>query len=800
MRRKEEMKHKSASYLAAIGLLMVLFALLIFGSQRVSITTDEMAYVAEGYALLAQGKEALWAASTNMSPPLLNVIEASLVYMADPNLSVRQMAGWGVWWRSFVADFAFQVFRVERAEIGWYRFDPPLAPSKYTPPASKIVQSEMAARIPIMLLTVLLGAIVFRWGKDIWGPTAGLLALFVLTFDPTLLAHGRLSTTDVGLTTFGTAALYMAWRWTARPSWRRALGTGALLGATLLVKSSGVLWTTAAGLVLIGNMACRRDREEISRFLIQGAAAAGLSLLLIWACYGFTWGPVKGLPISLPAPAYWEAFQAQALRSSHWVFALGIRKLGHWWWYQPLAFLIKNPLPFLLSLVVGAISLSSRPFAPRQAFTLAVFPILYAGASLKWGVNIGYRYLLPIHPLLYLLIAGGLSHLIENKAHWQRWLVGALLIWQAVETVSTYPNEIAYFNQLVGGPRGGYRYLSDSNVEWGQSSHVLYEYAREHPDVQIKRPAYKLLPSPGRYLVNATQLQGMNIDDPFAYEWFRHREPVGRVSDTLLLYDVPPRELAWFAQCDIPAIPLDEAAVLAGIGPMNWREVEFDCRQAWLYPFGGAQSGIYALHHDLTRERGMSLPSLLRQPPALVDSFIGRHLNRASLSFEHEISDAQSPAFLLYDMPAAAPVPPRTLAYPTVAETAPASLSNSRPVSAPLTLGPLVFLGATAYRDGDSLDVETWWQATSEPITRPLSIMAHLLTAQGATLQVRDGLGVSPQALQAGDIVVQRHRFSRPPQGTALWLRTGAYWLDTSKRLPITNAPEADAIFIKLIQ
>ena len=793
------MKHKSACHLAAIGLLLILFGLLTFGSQRVSITTDEMAHVAAGYAILAQGKEAHWVAPLHITPPLLNIIEASLVYLTNPNLSLRQMSGWGIWWRSFVADFAFQVFRVERAEIGWYRFDPPLAPAKYTPPAFEPAQSEMTARLPIMLLTVLLGAIVFRWGQDLWGPTAGLLALFVLTFDPTLLAHGRLSTTDAGLVTLGTAALYVAWRWTDGPSWRWALATGTLLGATLLAKSSGVLWAAAVGLMLIGNMACRRDREALSRFLIQGAVAAGLSLLLIWACYSFTWGPVKGLPISLPAPAYWEAFRAQALRDSHWVFALGIRKLGHWWWYQPLAFLIKNPLPFLLSLVTSAITWLSRPLAPRQAFTLALFPVMYVGVSLKWGVNIGYRYLLPVHPFLYLLIAGGLCYLIGSKVRWQRWLVGALLIWQAIEVASVFPNEIDYFNQLVGGPQGGYRYLSDSNVEWGQSSHILYEYARQHPDVQIKRPARKLLPPPGRYLVNATQLQGMNIDDPFAYEWFRHREPVGRVSDTLLLYDVSPRQVAWFAQCDSPAIPLDEVAIAAGIGPTSWREVEFDCRQTWLYPFGGAQSGIYALHHDLTRERGPSLPSLLRLPPAPVDSFIGRHLDGASLSFEREISDAQSPAFLLYDMPPAALIPPSTLAYPVVAETVPASLANSRPVSTPLALSPLVFLGASAHTEGGSLDVETWWQATGEPITRPLSIMAHLLTEQGKVLGVADGIGISPSYLRVGDIFVQRHRFLKPPEGTQLWLRTGAYWLDTMKRWLVVDTQEADAIFAPLI-
>ena len=113
--------------------------------------------------------------------------------------------------------------------------------------------------------------------------------------------------------------------------------------------------------------------------------------------------------------------------------------------------------------------------------------------------------------------------------------------------------------------------------------------------------------------------------------------------------------------------------------------------------------------------------------------------------------------------------------------------------------GPLVFLGAKCYNEKDGLEVETWWQVAEGTISRPLSIMAHLLTEQGKVISVADGVGVSPSAWEASDVVIQRHRFSNlPPGKKGGWLRTGAYWLDTMERWTIPNVPGSDALFVRL--
>ena len=120
-------------------------------------------------------------------------------------------------------------------------------------------------------------------------------------------------------------------------------------------------------------------------------------------------------------------------------------------------------------------------------------------------------------------------------------------------TIRVFPYEISFFNELVGGSDGGYRYLSDSNVDWGQSFDVQQAYLQENPETQYRSPTAKYHPAAGRYLVGGSRLQGAGMADPDAYEWFRHQEPQAVLAHSLLIYDVPPVELNWIAQCEKPA-------------------------------------------------------------------------------------------------------------------------------------------------------------------------------------------------------------------------------------------------------
>ncbi|WP_347242880.1 hypothetical protein, partial [Thermogutta sp.] len=488
----------------------------------------------------------------------------------------------------------------------------------------------------------------------------------------------------------------------------------------------------------------------------------------------------------------------------------------------PLAFLIKNPLPFILAFALSWLCLIRYPF-PSLPMLLGLFSLLYTLTSLIGGMNIGYRHFLPVHPLVYLVIGRGLTLWLSSRRPIWRQVVGFIMgLWYILGMVKIFPYEIAFFNELVGGPQNGYHYLIDSNLDWGQGYKALRRYLLEHSGPVPKLvyqytyipPEYYGIhadsfpvgtgippfilpfhPAAGRYIISITTLQqGWPGND--VYFWFRQMKPSTTIGFSFFVYDVHSSPLHWIAQCSVPSVPLSDSVIEYGFGQHNLRRVEFDCTSGWIYPFAGAHPGVYSFHHDLLKERRRTFPSLLPAPPEPRDPLIARHLSQTRLSVEMNRYTADYPAFVLYEQEKP-PLLPNS--QTVIAGRAEIGLNpGGIQVVTPVTLsGPLMFLGTSVVRDGTDLDVETWWRVTEGPITRPFSIMGHLLTPAGEVLGVSDGLAVDPVQLLPGDILVQRHRFSGVT-GEAFLLRTGAYWLDTMERWPLAEQPDSDMIFVNL--
>ena len=135
--------------------------------------------------------------------------------------------------------------------------------------------------------------------------------------------------------------------------------------------------------------------------------------------YGFDIGPVPDwLSVSVPAPMHWRGLLYHSNQAAqNLVFALGQVKRGHWWWYFPVAFLLKNPLPLLFGLLISAIVWIQELDFNRLGFTWLIFSVIYIGVALFQGPNIGYRHLLPVHPFMYLFLASILNApgIVENQ-------------------------------------------------------------------------------------------------------------------------------------------------------------------------------------------------------------------------------------------------------------------------------------------------------------------------------------------------------------------------------------------------
>jgi hypothetical protein len=181
-----------------------------------------------------------------------------------------------------------------------------------------------------------------------------------------------------------------------------------------------------------------------------------------------------------------------------------------------------------------------------------------------------------------------------------------------------------------------------------------------------------------------------------------------------------------------------------------------------------------------------------------IDNFTARHLHNSSMA-ARERRDQEFPAFGVYAWSAKNLPINHPSAIPAPAESTPNDLTIKIDQSAlPYMEEGLTFLNVNRIESSNVLEVETWWRVEKGPINRPLSIMAHLITEQGHTLEISDGLSASPLSWEAGDIIVQQHTFAASCKyNPKLWLRTGVYWLDTFERWKV-NSTSDDAIFISL--
>src|SRR5207245_9340135 len=93
---------------------------------------------------------------------------------------------------------------------------------------------RLAVRAASMLFAVALAVIVWRWAGQLLGPVGALAALWLVVFDPTVLAHGKQVTSDVAVTAFMVAAVYAYWRYRQAGSrWPLVACAAATAGAIL---------------------------------------------------------------------------------------------------------------------------------------------------------------------------------------------------------------------------------------------------------------------------------------------------------------------------------------------------------------------------------------------------------------------------------------------------------------------------------------------------------------------------------------------------------------------------------------
>ena len=347
--------------------LLFLFALLVFSVQLKSPTTDEQNHIARGLAYLRTGDLRL----SQEHPPGVNVWSAWPLLL-DPNvrLPLESQSWANAEWYGLSDQLLWRT-----PDTGRLNDAGPSAGER----AQRIV---FATRVPVMWLTLITAALVYRWARALGGPWAGLAALGLTALDPTLLAHGRLTTTDVGLTCTALAAMYALWRALSAPQtgrglrgqrarWGPWIAAGVALGAALLAKFSALVLIPVVAIAAL--VAClRRGPTSSGRRCSAGPRLLGVivlvasAALVVWAGYAFTWGPIAALHgMSGPAPAFWTGIASILRRTGAGspAFLLGQISTQGWWYYFFVAFAVKTPLPAILLLGIGGLGIG--PVAPE---------------------------------------------------------------------------------------------------------------------------------------------------------------------------------------------------------------------------------------------------------------------------------------------------------------------------------------------------------------------------------------------------------------------------------------------------
>lgn len=373
-------------------------------------------------------------------------------------------------------------------------------------------------RMATSAITILLALIVFFAAREMFGIGAGLIALGLIAFDPTLLAHSALMTTDAGQACFMFASIYAFYRYVKSPSIGRLALAGLVAGLALAAKQSCVfifpmlVLIALAEVLWLAQLAPGETVVRRGKLFIQYAGAlvgiAVFSMAVLWASYGFRYvARPDGLHLNPPAatqfamvPSHAEGAFLAAVNNLHLLpesylygmahiliqakifnsFLLGTTYPHPVWFYFPIAMLIKSTITFLVLLGTSVwVIASGRLRAPREILYLVIPAAVYMFFAMTGGMNIGVRHVLPIYIFLSVLIAGAAWKLVQSNRRWLHVII-VLLVFQAVSVLHSFPAYVSYANEAFGGPSHVHELLSDSSSDWGQQLKAVKRYTDEH--------------------------------------------------------------------------------------------------------------------------------------------------------------------------------------------------------------------------------------------------------------------------------------------------------------------------------
>ncbi len=475
-----------------------------------------------------------------------------------------------------------------------------------------------AAKAPMFIFFILSAVLIFIWTKKLDGNKAGLLALFLFAFSPTVMAHSRFVTTDVPALFGILSATYFFIKYLKNPTRKNLFIAGIVFGVAQLTKFSLFLLVPYLGLLALiygwlhGNG--YRFKNSIKFGFMSVLVMIMGYTLVVWPIYGLhtmnypperqkndtmyllgsfgnrtladTVVALSDKPVIRPLAQYGVGLLMVTQRSvgGNKTYFLGEVRSQAWKKYFPIVYLIKEPLPFWGLIIIALAFIAARLKASRgkatdwiknnfDKFAMLVWLAVYWYTSIRANLNIGVRHLMPVYGFTYILLSGAVMSAYHYYTHQAKkiltLLLAILLGWYLVENIRVYPFYLSYFNQLAGGPSGGYKIVADSNLDWGQDAKRLADWLREnniqekvHLDyfgwtdpsyyyqnkyLYLYAGKYKSLkeflnenPQGGWIAISATFYMGSRERPDTSYEWLDPIKPVTVMGNSIFVWHITP--------------------------------------------------------------------------------------------------------------------------------------------------------------------------------------------------------------------------------------------------------------------
>src|SRR6266852_5059841 len=509
--RSRDQKWSSAAPFLAVAALLATMAVLAGGAaRRESVTVDEVAHIGAGVSYLQK----LDLRMNEEHPPLAKVVAAVPLVLQRVNADYSHIS----WtfssknFNEFLGEWVFGHWLIMR----------------WNDPYSTVLW----ARVPMLLLTLLLGLAIYVFGSRLGGVWGGLLCLCVFVSMPAFLAFGPLVITDIAVTLFWVLAIWQLPEMWRSPPRGTIIKFGLILAGAFLSKfSSGLLFFVfiALALSLRWRGVPEQPTDKAAKRAWRRRAWLNMTKATLWAAlfvyiayFILSWNEstdsfsvIPHFPAApflrrllMPLWLYLRGLVLFALSAgSRPTYILGHAYSHGVWFYFPALFILKSPLAFLLLLllaIVIAIFLKRRSRGQQSAIpsgmelnwrAVWVSLVVFVAVSMLNRLDISIRHftialallILLLAPLPRMLLSLRTSNLRLSSAG--KWATIGLAAASLVTAVRAYPNYYPFLNVLsLGHP--GYLLVNDSNLDWNQALPEVESFVRQHGLNQILLDEY----------------------------------------------------------------------------------------------------------------------------------------------------------------------------------------------------------------------------------------------------------------------------------------------------------------------